>query len=396
MNAPGGAGQVAAATAAARRHPFVRRIAEACLVLLFVLLPALVVGAQLDAPATAGELRRLSLAFGADAAALGDASHSLIAEQFYLAALHDLPGVLPTSAAEQAALVGRARLAQFAFVLALSGLVYLVMSLARGRIAGLCACLCLSLLPPVLHEGYVLRPETPAAVFGMLSVLLLLCLARSGAADHGPLRWRSGLQITALLGCACLSLGLALAALPSSSLLLVVPGCVLSLAVLQHGWRGLRILRRRGWLWLPLHAQNRRLLPWTAASLLAPLTVALVVHLAVHGATSELLPTIGNVGLWPGGAWLRLAVVAFAAFGAAAAIVRVGGRFGRRGRIGADLVLLVYCAVELAWYAAEPAPFDGLRAAPAAAMLLGDGLVSLAALAFGLRRGPRITSPRVR
>jgi len=73
-------------------------------------------------------------------------------------------------------------------------------------------------------------------------------------------------------------------------------------------------------------------------------------------------------------------------------VLRVGGRFGRRGRIGADLVLLVYCAVQLAWHLANPSQHDALRIAPAFAILLGDGVLSLGALGFGLRRRARITS----
>ncbi|MCA8965563.1 MAG: hypothetical protein KDC48_11800 [Planctomycetes bacterium] len=382
-------GGIAAGAGLGRRHPAVRRLAEASLVLLFVLLPALVVGTQLDAPATVGELRRLTAVLGTGP--VGEA-HSLVADRFYVVALGELPRTMPDTDAAQAALLARARLGQFAFVAALAALVYLALALARGRVAGLCACAALALLPPVLREGHVLRPETPAAVFGLFAIVLLQCLARLGVGSRGPLGLGAFVQAFGLVTCACVALGVSYAALPTTSLLLVVPGCVLSLAVLQHGWRAVQVVRRRGLIRLPLHSLNRRLLPWTAASLLAPLGVALVVHLAVQGPTEALSPTVAVYGLGPSAAGWRLAVGALAVFGGVAAVLRVGGRFGRRGRIGADLVLLVYCAVQLAWHLANPSQHDALRIAPAFAILLGDGVLSLGALGFGLRRRARITS----
>lgn len=366
-----------------------RRAAEVCLVLLFVLLPALVVGTRLDAPVTAGELHRLAAALDATQAG----AHSLVADRFYVMALPS-DAALPATAGQQGVLAGRARLGQVLFVFALSALVYLALALARGRVAGLCACAALAMLPPVLREGHVLRPETPATVFGMLAIVLLQCLARLGAGHHGPLRLGRSVQALGLLVCACVAMGLSLAALPTTGLLLVVPGCVLCLAVVQHGWRAVKVLRRRGLLRLPLHALNRRLLPWTAASFLGPLGGALVVHLAVRGPVDGLMPTVADFGLGPASPLVRVGVAALTAFAAVAAVLRIGARFGRRGRIGADLVLLVYCAAQLAWHLADRGHGDSLRAAPAFAILLGDGVLSLGVLGFGLRRRVRVTSAR--
>ncbi len=368
------------------------RAGAASFVLLCVLLPALVAGLRLDAPATAGELRRLEAAFAPGSAP----ARSDVADLFYLAAVDAGSRSLPAAATEQAALVGAARLAQIAFVGALSGLVYLSALLARGRIAAALACICLAILPPIAHEGHVLRPETPAAVLALLGVLLLQCLARSGRSGRGPLRLAAAAESGGLCLAASLAAALSLAVLPTDSVLLLVPGGVLCVIAAQLGWRTTAVLRRRGPWRVPMYALNRRLAPWTAATLLAPVAAAWVVHVAVHGSPGDLAPTVAGAPLVPD-AVVGAAVIVLLAIGVGAAILRVGTRLGRRERAGPELVLFVYVGVLLTFQATVQPGLDALRAAPAVAIAVGEGAFAVATLVFGSlarRRGRTRATPR--
>jgi hypothetical protein len=133
------------------------------------------------------------------------------------------------------------------------------------------------------------------------------------------------------------------------------------------------VLRRHGCSRLPHRALNARLLPWTAIALLSPAVLIAVLAVAVTGPTDTLLATPAGVGLLPAAPFLRMLVGALVAAGAVAAVLRIGLRFGRGGRIGAELVLLVYWALELAAALGAPPDVDRLPAAPALAIVLAEG-----------------------
>lgn len=341
--------------------------------LLCLSLPALVAGVAIDAPPTAGEVHRLERA-------LGEASRPAptgLAEQFLRATLPAGTAFLPAASEPLAAVVARARLAQVAFLLAATGLLYLAVALARGRLVAIAACVALALLPPVASRGAVLRVETAALVFTWLAVVLWQCLARIARTWRGRLRWRDHGHAAGLIGCAATSAGLAVATLPDQGALVLAPGMVLVVAVGWLGWRAVQLLRARGVWRLPIHALNRRLLPWTVGAL-AGLGLALSVLLAAPPAEpgSGTFRAASATGLWPAGP-TGFVLLLLAGLGAAAAVLRTGLRLARTGRVDADLVLLVMAAIVLAGeFAAAPGQ-DRLQAAPFAAWLLAEGCHAL-------------------
>lgn len=367
--------------AAARRSAAVAAVACSLLVLL---LPTLVVAHSLGEPAAAGEYARLLRAVQpADGAVPVD---SAIARAFHAATVSMPPPAAAPNAAP-AALV-QARRAQVLGVTAIAFLTYLAVLLGAGRLQALLACVAVALLPPVGAAGHVLRPETPATALALLSLVALQSASLVQRRVHRRPARRAVLAAGSLLYGA-LTAALVAATLPSTWGSLVVPGTVLLLAAVQLAVRGVRIVRRRRVEGTPVRAINRRLLPWTATSLLTPAlaVVLLSTDTAVRGGAvaasaevSALLPAAG-VGRWVALGLLGLGVVA--------AVARVGVRFGRRGRIGADLVLLVYCAVFLLLAVARERPADPLPLLPAAAALVAEGARALLVLGSALLPRPR-------
>lgn len=364
------------------------------LVATVLALPALLAGARLDAPPRPGELQRLA------AAAAGGPGGSEVARRFQLATApgvvpEALQGPQPVAGAAATAFVARARLVQVLFLFAASAGVYLATVLARGRLQALLACLCLPMLPPIAAEGHVLRPETAAVVFTLLALVLLQVLA---ADVHRRRRrgWRRGSVLVADGAVAALALGLAAAALPARGGGLLLPGFVMSVAALHLGARAVRLLRRNGLLRLPIGAINRRLWPWTLAAVLAPVAGLVLLQRLLGGPAGSLPATPSEVGLLPAVLALRWPLQALLGLGTVVAVLRIGLRFGRRGRIGPDLVLLLYCALQLACTVGAGPGTDALPAAPALAIVLSEGLiVTVGAVAWWwLRRRGAVTSAR--
>lgn len=345
-----------------------RRLAIAGLLLAILALPALLAGAHIDAPAGPEEVQRVATALRGG----GGPSASDIDRHFFLATVSPLPPELPTEPQALALLMTRARLIQVLFLLAISGGVYVAVMLARGRVQALLACLCLALLPPVANEGQVLRPETVSTLFGLLALVLLQGLAQTiHRRANGPAIVRNGVLL-GYCAAAAMALAMALAALPARGAGLFVPGAVMSVAALQVATRMLPIVRRKGLWSLPMRSINGRLWPWTVVSLLAPaLGLLLLVH-TLHASVDHLPASQSAVSLLPAVFWGRVPLVGLLAVGAIAAVLRIGLRFGRRGRVGADFVLFTYCAVHLAGHLAGE-PCDALPAVPAMAIGLGEG-----------------------
>ena len=273
----------------------------------------------------------------------------------------------------------------------ISGLVYLAVLLARGRLQALLACAALAALPPVAAEGALLRPEALATLLTGLALLLLQSFAQTATRQARRAPWRRVASLSGLGACAALALGLSTAALPSLGAPVLLPGLVLTLGAAMLLVRALRLMRRNSIERLPYRALNARLLPWTAVGLLAPAVVIGVLAAAVTGPTAAVLGTPAEVGLLPRPGLLRTACYCLLIAGAAAAVLRIGLRFGRGGRIGAEVVLLVYCALELAATIGAPPHVDRLPAAPALAIVLAEGarvvLAGIAWLAVGRRHG---------
>ncbi len=360
------------------------RVGAWCGLVLVLLLPVLVAARGLAAPPRADELARLERAL-APATARG--VDSVLAQRFYRASA-GAADVMPATAAARQQLVTRARVGQLAALAGVALLAYLVTALARGRLPAVLACAAIALLPPVAVDGHVLRAETPAALFAAFAVLSMQCLAAArrgstvrSARAHGRATWGFAL-------CAVLATALSVATLPTSAGVLLVPGVVLTVGAVQLLLRTLRIARRRGVPRVPLRAGNARLLPWTAMAL-GGMTVTLWLLLRPEGGPPVAVDaTYGDTGLLPAGGVAAAATLAVLVLGGLSLAVRAGARLRRTGRIGADLVLLAYCAIGFGGALASEPGADRLPLAVPAAVLLAEGAFALL-LVLQWRIGPR-------
>jgi hypothetical protein len=351
-----------------------------CCSLLVLLLPTLVVGSSIARPAAPGEYTRLERALERPGA--GGGVDSDIAAMFAVAAVAGT--ARPTDDEARHALLVRARLMQVLGVSAIALLTYLAVLLARGRLQALLACALVALLPPVSEFGHVLRPETPATMFSLLSLVLLQNAVASAPVQRGRRPRRRMASAFGLMACAAVATALAVATLPSLWMGLVVPGLVLVVGGVQMGFRGLRCLSRRGLEGLPIRAINWRLIPWTVTTLLAPACAVWLLSTTVHAPIESLPATAGTGALLPEGLFARVVLIALLVVGAVSGVVRVGLRFGRGGRIGSDLVLLVFCAIFLLAFANVEGATDALPALPALAVLSSEGARALLVVGLGL------------
>jgi hypothetical protein len=378
---PSPAGRRLAGNSAAGSSPFgSARIAALCCSLLLLLLPSLVVGRSIGEPALPDELARLERIV--ERSATGPRVDTNGSRLFHTAAI--AVASWPLDEAAQRALLVRARLMQVLGITALALLTYLSVLLANGRVQALLACGLLAALPPIAQAGHILRPETPATMFAMLSLVLLQVASRPAPAYRYRSPRRSLMVGGGLMLCAAFAAGTACETMPSLGATLLVPGVVLLAGTLQLAPRGLRCWRRRGLIGTPIRSLNRRLIPWTAMALVAPaitwwllsntLTVS-VESLAVTQPASSLLPT-STLGYALSVTLLAIGLLAF--------VLRVGLRFGRGGRITPDLILLVYCAVFLMTFLLGGRHHEPLPLAPAVAILLSEGARALLVLTLGL------------
>lgn len=343
-----------------------RRLWGQSLIALVVVLPALVAGASIEAPAVVGEWERLASAIEGSSVR----AHSQVADGFLRTFVAEQATVPDAGSDAAAALLARARLSQVLGVLGLSMLTYLVVVLASGRARALLTVLWLAVLPPIAQAGYVLRPETAATSFGLVGLLVLQLLAINERPTAGRRRYVS----TALGLSAALLLALAVTTLPSSGHVLLVPGGALVAAGVQVGFRLWRVLRERHVAVWPARAAAGRMWPWAATSVATLAVAALLMHDAVRR-PEELAASAIDTGLLPVATWVRIPMLALAALGAARLVLRTGQRFGRRGRLASDLLLFVHVAAMTAWAASRGDGLDALPAAPSLALLLADGTV---------------------
>lgn len=359
------------------------RLGAACVTLLLLLLPLLVVARQLADPVRPEEVARLQHAFTAgDAGGLGALAQGYYRNCARVAALPDEPAAL-------AQVVVQARCGQLATLGGAVLVLYLVVLLARGRFQALLTCLGCALVPSLAGDGHVLRVEAPALLGAVFGTLLLQCFAGELARRRDG--WRRTATIWGLGGCAALAIGVAVAAAPAHSAVLVLPGIVLSVAAAQLGLRALRLWRRRGVVHLPVPAINRRLLPWTVLALATPAVawwclsrLAPAAHTAPHAEAAGVLP----------GSWLAWPFAAVLGGGALVALLRTGARLRRSGRVDAGLVWFLGIAVSAAAAAGAPPGSDRLPLAAATASLFGEGLFAAVLLVRRLAGGATSRRPR--
>lgn len=349
--------------------PRARRLtgfATAAVTLLLVLLPALVAGARLAAPAAPGELERVRQALVSAEAGRANVvgPHSVVAHAFLRSMV---VGVHEVVRADEPALLARARFAQVLVLFGLGGVLYTAVLLAGDRLRALLACAWFAVLPPVASEGHVLRAETPAVLFVWLGLAVLLGLAGVRRPRRGLLR-RESLIVGCAVPCSCLGI----ATLPSLGLLLLVPGVVMILAAAQLTVRVVVVVRRRGFLSWPYMAANRRLLPWIGTALLTPLVAWWLLQVVVVGPSEGLLPTPAGVGLLPAGQPWRSVVLALLWLGGLGGVFRLGVALGQRSSLAPALVLWTGVLLALLGGLTE-ANADRLPQAPAAAIVLAEG-----------------------
>lgn len=301
---------------------------------------------------------------------------------FHTAAIPD--ATWPVAAGAQQALVVRARLIQVLGITALAFLTYLSVLLARGRLQALLACGLIAVLPPVAEAGYILRPETPATLFALLSLLLLQVASRPAPRHRYRSPRRSIMVGGGLMLCASLAAGMACEALPSTGAILLVPGVVLLAGAVQLANRGMRCFRRRALIGTPIRSLNRRLIPWTATALVAPAITWWLLSSTLTVSVDDLAVTERASSLLPDSMIGYAASVSLLAVGLIAGVLRVGIRFGRGARIGPDLILLVFCAVFLMTSLTGEGLADPLPVLPAMAILLSEGLRALLVVALGV------------
>jgi hypothetical protein len=343
-----------------------------CLLLAMCLLPALVAGLGIASPTDTSELFRAeqgTAMFAHDAAHAG----SRVARLFYGASIVAPPMSPPVDDASRLALVTQARVGQVVGVFGLALLVYLATMLGLGRPRAILAAAAMSLFAPIHGEGHVLRPETPAALFGWLGVLLLLLLPDQYRLGLARPPWRRRLVVTGLCLCGAIATGLSAASLPRAGVHLLIAGGLMTLVAAQLLARMFFAMVRSRWVILPLPAMAARLWPWTLFTLLAMAATWWLLQAGLEVDAERLSGTPSSAGLLAAGPWLRWTSAIVAAIGGLSLLVRVGLRFGRRGRPGADFVLLVACAVLLLQEALRERGGDALLGVAPAAILFAEG-----------------------
>ncbi len=344
----------------------------AVVTLLVIAFPCLMAGRGIDAAARPGETARLQQAIADPGAEFGGP-----AVLFYGATL---PARASTDGVDALAQhVPMARLASLLGVLCASVLLYLTVLLARGRTLALIACLCFGIVPAVGSQGYILRPEIPVTVFGLLGVLVLQNLPnRLASRRRRPMATRAALSSAYAL---VVGTAFALSAASSSQygICLLVPGGCLLLCILLTGYRFILAVRRRPTV-IPLIPLFVRVAPWFV------ITVFSLVLMAAVFAVVEPVESVTRLesGLLPAGSVARIVVLVLAPVGGMFWVFRAGMAMGRWRRLTAEIVLLVYCVALLLQRLSLPPGADALPAAGPLAVCLAEGVV-LAMLA--VRRG---------
>ncbi|MCA8943221.1 MAG: hypothetical protein KDB80_11730 [Planctomycetes bacterium] len=327
-----------------------RRVVVTAFTLLVVVLPALVCGVGIDAKVTPAEVARVA------AAASDPDGESLGPTALFYTAIVDAPIGDPTTE------IPRARLATVLGVAVLSGVLYLVLAFVGSRALGILACGFFACAPSVADA--TLRPEVPAAVFGMLALLVLAGLPTQ--LRHRRRRSLFG-NVAVVLGsaiCSGAALGLSIASLPGYAAYLLFPGGCAMLAVVFALVRFVGFMRRQLPALGPFWGFTRRTAPWLACAVAA---LACSFWLLDRVANPE-PPTITGHGIWPDSPWLAVPLGVCVAIGAVVWSVRVGLRLGRSRRVEPDTVLFVFVATVWIWRVKLPTGADALPTAPAFAI----------------------------
>jgi len=347
------------------------RLAAGSFIVLAILLPALIAFSDIAAPLAVGEKERIVDALSSSTI------HDTPLGFFYGLTMSE--DAAEQWAGEELRVTAQARRAGMLALLVMSGLLYVLVALVRGRAAGVLSCLCLCLVPAVSGEGYVLRPEQCATMFALLGVLLVHLYPdalRRRRGQRPPSRW---LNLLGIVVCVSLCFGVAMACLPEAGIYLLLPGGALLLIALCLAAVFPRVVRRRGIMRWPYGATTARFVPWIAMCL-ANLALGYVVLTLVPGEPTP--ASAANVGMLPDSWFLLVPVLALLLVGGARMVLGVGLKLGREGHVGRHALLLIYTAALLLQHLSGP-PRDHLPAAPALAIMMGEGGAVLLFLCSG-------------
>ena len=360
-------------------RPHLRRIAGYAVILSFVLLPVLVAFTRIDLPAHPGEASRVQEAIFSEESDV----HPLLLS-FY-------SGTLPVDAAErwEADRGGVIRMARFGGMLSLfavSGSLYLLLLLVRGRATAAMGCLALSLMPAVAQDGYILRPEYLTTTFGLLGIMLLAGLPVMLQRRRGGLV--AGLSQLCVYTTVAVTCGIAAATLGNGWIYMTIPAGALFLSVASLAVIFPRATRDQSIVYWPFRAAARRYVPWMLTVLASMFAVV-----SARGDANEMVPrTHVESGLLPATPWLAVPLCAIAFVGAVRMGLGVSLRLGRLRRVRTDTVLFLYVAALLMQGLMMESGRDQLPAAAAFSCLVGDGALSTVLLVLGIRGKKRRAS----
>ena len=361
-------------------QPFLRRLTSALFVLLVVPLPALVGFRRIEAEPSRAEVERVAHAVAPDEAKLPEA----------LVMYYGL--TLPADAVERFAeapetVTIKARLAGLLATFAISGLVYVLLLVVRGRATAVCGCLVLCLLPPVAMEGHVLRPEQNATLFGLLAVVLLAVFPTT-LRDRRPgvIGWIPRLGLITVVGS---TISVAYSSVREAWVYLTVPAGALLVSVMGAALLFPRGARGRPFILWPFRAAARRYTPWMLV-VLASFGLTLV---ALSGADGREIPrgSYSGAGLFPESLPVRWPLYACLVVGVLRMGIGGAFRLNRIHRVRGDTILLIYVAALLIQHALTPDRLDRLPASAATACLAADGAMTILILGLGVvaRRNAR-------
>lgn len=350
---------------------------------LRALLRALVVPLAIGLPAASAFLGA-AMPPGPGEWALVEAMHrGAVGPAVLLCSSGPLPEQLPAADSPAAmALLGGLRSLQLGWWVALSAFTWLVARRALGNPFPLFACVLLAGLGPVAVGGSILRPEVPAAAFGMLGVLLLQLLP-----TLRPPRARrfSRTNTFALVTTSACAFGTAVALAPENATWLLVPGLLLLLVVASLAMQIRRVMLRRGFGAVPARAAAMRLLPWVLL-VLGSMAFA-VVLLGGKGAPVRTLTPM-TCSLLPAEPAAAVLVGVLAVLGAVLMLLGTGTALGRPGHMGPIHPLFACCAVELTHALLVPRGLDLTSACAPLALVASHG-ASVPLLGFVLIRARR-------
>lgn len=354
-----------------------QRVFGVLLGLLAVLLPGLVAGVQIGHPASESERERIAEAIAAEATPSQPAT--LAARALYTATLDDAAA---SFAAEPERTVVRARIGVLWLTFALGGLLYMLLATSRGGLSALLACLVFATLPPVLDEGYVLRPEPLACAFGLLGTVLLATYASMVLLHRRRARWRRAVLFVALAALTGAAYGVSAAALSRASVLFLVPAGVVTLACAVQVSAWIALARRRRLTRATLTRLARRSWPWFCLAAVVMVASGAVLYALGKSGVAATPASASLHGVLPR-AWPRAALlVVLMVVGGLRLLLECGIELGAR-RLRPGVVLLLFCAVALMQQWLVGTGQAALVAACAAAALAGEGATTVLVVLVG-------------